>query len=247
MKLSCILTAVNENSLYSDFIPLFIHTWKKLYPNVDIKIIFIINEIPKHLEIYESFFIIFKPLSNISTSFIAQYIRLLYPALLEYDGGILISDIDNIPMNRTYFTKNIETFTNNKWISLRDWKYNNMTSMCWHVAHNSLWKEVFNIHSLNDIKLRIINKYKEINYLKNGWFTDQKDLYKYLEKWPKKKQDYIELKDKDTGYNRLCRLKINVNDKRLIHNIKNGIYSDYHCLRPMKTYQKINQDIFNLL
>ena len=43
MKLDCVLTAVNENHLYLDFIPLFVKTWKKLYPKVDVKIIFIGN------------------------------------------------------------------------------------------------------------------------------------------------------------------------------------------------------------
>ena len=33
MKLDCVLTAVNENELYLDFIPIFIKTWNKLYPD----------------------------------------------------------------------------------------------------------------------------------------------------------------------------------------------------------------------
>ena len=46
MKLDCILTAVNINLLYIDFIPIFIKTWNKLYPLTDIKIILISNNIP---------------------------------------------------------------------------------------------------------------------------------------------------------------------------------------------------------
>tara|TARA_B110000858_G_scaffold197484_1_gene259295 strand:- start:3230 stop:3397 length:168 start_codon:yes stop_codon:yes gene_type:complete len=49
MKLDCILTSVNENKLYLDFIPIFIKTWNKLYPNVDIKIILIAKSIPDNL------------------------------------------------------------------------------------------------------------------------------------------------------------------------------------------------------
>ena len=41
-----------------------------------------------------------KPIENISTSFISQYIRILYPAILNYKSGILITDIDMLPMNR---------------------------------------------------------------------------------------------------------------------------------------------------
>ncbi len=43
MKLDCILTAVNENTLYIDFIPIFIKTWNKLYPSIDVKIILIVT------------------------------------------------------------------------------------------------------------------------------------------------------------------------------------------------------------
>ena len=39
MKLDCILTAVNENPLYIEFIPIFVKTWNKLYPDIDVKII----------------------------------------------------------------------------------------------------------------------------------------------------------------------------------------------------------------
>ena len=39
MKLDCVLTAVNENPLYLEFIPIFIKTWNKLYPGIDVKIL----------------------------------------------------------------------------------------------------------------------------------------------------------------------------------------------------------------
>ena len=46
MKLDCVLTSVNENALYLGFVPIFIKTWNKLYPNVDVKIILIAKQIP---------------------------------------------------------------------------------------------------------------------------------------------------------------------------------------------------------
>ena len=36
MKLDCVLTAVNDDPYYMDFIPIFVNTWNKLYPDVDI-------------------------------------------------------------------------------------------------------------------------------------------------------------------------------------------------------------------
>lgn len=69
MKLDCILTAVNENPLYLDFVPIFIKTRKKLYPSIDIKIILISNKIPDNIKIYSNNIILFEPIKNISTAF----------------------------------------------------------------------------------------------------------------------------------------------------------------------------------
>ena len=98
---------------------LFIKTWAKLYPEVDVKIILISNNIPLNLIQYKNNIILFKPIHNISTNFMSQYIRLLYPSILNYTNGVMITDIDMIPMNRTYYSINIESIADNKFIYLR--------------------------------------------------------------------------------------------------------------------------------
>ena len=72
MKLDCVLTAVNKNKLYIDFIPLFVKTWNKLYPGVDVKIILIANRIPIRFKNYKDNIILFEPIKNVSTSFTSQ-------------------------------------------------------------------------------------------------------------------------------------------------------------------------------
>ena len=157
MKLDCVLTAVNNNPIYIDFIPLFIKTWNKLYPSVDIKIILIHSEIPENIKKYEKNIILFKPLPNVSTSFISQYIRLLYPALLNYENGIMLTDIDILPMNRTYFTKNIKHIPNNKFICMRSGLLSEkQISICYCVSNNKTWGNIFQIKTLEDIKTRLI-------------------------------------------------------------------------------------------
>ena len=51
------------------------------------------------------------------------------------------------------------------------------------------------------------------------------------------------LKDKDTNLKRLDRI-----EKTLPSNInqliKNGYYTDYHCVRPYNKYKNINENIF---
>ncbi len=250
MKLDCVLTAVNEVKLYIDLIPIFIRTWNKLYPAVDIKIVLVADKIPERFSDYSSNIILFKPLPKISTVFTSQYIRLLYPALLNYEHGIMITDIDNFPMNRTFFTENIKDIADNKWVNLRNWKTHNQISMCWQIANKNNWKAVFQISTIQDIKTRLTNRFH--NTKRHKWFIDQLDLYKHVFAWNNKTHRYQNLVDNKTGFKRLDRrlfLKDNIHTlpENIANNIKNGKYSDYHSLRPYEKYKDINEKIYTLL
>jgi hypothetical protein len=255
MKLDCVLTAVNDNPLYIDFIPIFVNTWNKLYPGIDVKIILIAHHIPDKFIKYSNNIILFTPIDNISTCFISQYIRILYPAILNYKNGIMITDIDIIPMNETYFTKYIENLADDLFIYYRgeiDLKYN-MIAICYNVALAKTWGEIFHIQSLDDIKSHLIKKSKEITYIEGhgniGWNTDQLELYKHVMDWNKKTNKYFKLYDKDVQYNRLDRHTFNINNKNIniIKAIKNHRYSDYHLHRPYTQYEHIHNIIFNSL
>lgn len=255
MKLDCVLTAVNESELYIDFIPLFIKTWEKLYPDVDVKIVLISDKIPKKYIEYKEYIILFHPIKNISTSFISQYIRLLYPALLNYKNGILITDIDIIPMNNKYYTENIIPYNNSNFIYYREnvcFKYNQI-AMCYNIATSKVWKNIFNIHTLQDVIDRLINVYKNINYEEghgnNDWCTDQIDLYKYVMKWNDTTKKLICLKENETQFKRLDRHRFKFPlHHQLKEYIQNGFFADYHCLRPNKNnYKEINNYIVDLL
>lgn len=259
MKLSCVLTAVNNNKRYLDFIPLFIKTWNKLYPNVDVKIVLISNEIPEEYLQYKNNIILFEPLENISTAFISQFIRILYPSILNYDGGILITDMDMIPMNNTYYTKNIEKFGNENFIVYRDVliKKYSQYAICYNIAINKIWSEIFNIKSIEDIKQKIIEVYKKNKYIegrgKAGWSLDQQELFKYVNIWHKKTNNRIILRDNQTKYNRLCRsfLKHTISKDKQLKLFKQKIrqhkFSDYHCLVPHKKFEIVNNLIYDML
>ena len=252
MILDCILTSVNENKLYLDFVPIFIKTWKKLYPLIDVKIILISKEIPINLLVYQSNIILFEPINNVLTSFSSQFIRLLYPSILNYKNGIMITDIDMLPMNKTYFTDNIKNIANDKFIYFRGnqcFQYKQI-AMCYNVALPTVWKDIFEIYSVEDIIKaikEIFNNYKIVEgHNKEGWNIDQLILYKKVMNWNKKKESFICLNENITGFNRLSRGR-NINNNEIKEKISKGVYSDYHCLRPMKTYYKINYEFFNLL
>jgi len=254
MKLDCILTATNNNKLYSDFIPTFIKHWKHLVPTADVKILFIDDNIPDEYIAYKDHLILIKPhgeLSNMNTAFIAQYIRLLYPALLNCEGGVMITDMDILPMNSSYYVDNIKNIPDNKFIYLRNvlFEYKEI-AMCYNVACPSVWSDIFQINSIDDIYEQLLTIYKSINYDGNhggsGWTTDQKELYQRVLNWDKKTKNFVFLNDNKTGFLRLDRGTFSI-DQNLINFIKTKKISDYHALRPYSTYKEMNDIITKII
>jgi hypothetical protein len=253
MRLDCVLTSTNDNPLYIDFIPIFIKTWNKLYPDVDVKIILIANNIPDKFIEFKENIILFKPIEHVLTSFTSQFIRLLYPCILDYKNGVLITDIDMLPMNNTYYTKNIIEYDNNNFIYYRDniCSQYEQIAMCYNIATPTIWKDIFKINSVDDI-INYIQKINNENIIKEGhnnagWCIDQITLYNKVMEWNKKTNRFIRLNEQKTGFKRLDRNCFNIENINIRNNISAGKYSDYHCYRPMNKYHNINWEIYNLL
>jgi hypothetical protein len=226
---------------------------------VDVKIILVADEIPPQFMEYKSNIILFKPIENVLTSFTAQFIRLLYPSILNYKNGILITDMDMLPMNRSYYTKNVEPFDNSKFIYYRGdvcFEYKQL-AMCYNIATNEVWRDVFKINNIEDISNYILSVSNSTTIKEGhgnlGWSTDQLVLYEKIMEWNAKTGNLVCLDESKTGYRRLCRdsyYEINNiagNDSHIINNIRKGLYSDFHCCRPMKDYSYINYKVYALL
>ena len=80
----------------------------------------IADKIPDKYKKYEKHIVLFDKIEGVSSVFISQYIRLLYPALLNYKNSVLITDMDMIPMNRKYYVDNIKEINDDKWVYYRD-------------------------------------------------------------------------------------------------------------------------------
>lgn len=245
MKIDFVLTAVNDNPYYYNLYPYVAKVWKEKF-NLDLIIIFIGDKIPTILKEFEHNIILFKPIENIHTIYISQVIRLLYPALFD-NKNILITDLDIIPISKNYFLDNIENIDENHFITYTDRYINQeMYAMCYNLANSNIWKKIFNINSIEDIKNFLINNYnKEYNGKKNcpGWYSDQKILYKYLQKY----NNLIIFNDKQLNYKRLDgkgtkKLKFIIeNLDNILDNIND--YSDFHMLRNYEKYKKILEKI----
>jgi hypothetical protein len=248
MKLQCVLTATTADPLYMDFVPLFVQAWKKLYPTVDVKIILVHDRIPLELERYKDHLILFRPLPRVSNAFVSQYIRLLYPALLtQYDHGILITDVDMLPMSATYYTRSIENVAANAFVYYRDGcTAADEYAMCYNVATPKTWMEVFRIYGIQQLEERLDDLYSLLDHYElagRGWFTDQMDLFKYVTQWNRTTGRFVALNDADTGFRRLCCSTVyeSATDlEQLKSDVAAGTYSDCHCLRPYNEYKDWN-------
>lgn len=239
MKIDKVIVSSNICGHYLELYPLVYRIWKDKF-NLDCYLILISDSIPENLNYLKEYIILFNPIENINSIFTAQFIRILYPALLE--GNILISDIDIFPISENYFINSIKDFQESKFITYTSrYKSQNMYAICYNVANSKIWKQISNIKSLDDIRERIKLTYN-INYTgqKNcdGWFLDQQELYRYVNKWNKISNDLIILEDQKLNFKRLdkrVKKEIVKNIDFYCKNINN--YTDFHCIKP---YSKLS-------
>ena len=256
MLIDFVLTACNNNPKYLNLYPYVYQVWKKKF-NLDCYLILIDDKIPEVLNEYKDYIVLFKPIENINTAYIAQTIRILYPCLFE-DKNILITDVDILPISKKYFIDSIIPYDNNNFIcyTQREQK-RKMIPICYNLANSRIWKEIFNINSINDVKQALINWY-DGNYtgIKNsqGWFTDQKKLFEKVYNWGKSDTNLIILQDKNIGYKRLDKRKKSLvyvlNNKDLVLNdIKEEKYNDFHIFGFGKRdkYKKLVDEILKTI
>jgi hypothetical protein len=247
MKVGTILTACDLNPLYSEFIPNFIKAWNVLFPDADVFIVLIADEIPDSLKPYSKNLRLFKPIPNMHTAFQAQCIRLLYPGQIERNEGVLITDMDMLPMNRSYYVDSIKDISDDTFVTYRDVCLPTEIAMCYNIAIPKVWRDVFGNNSTETL---LQSWYDGSNYDGrhggHGWGTDQQILLKMFNNWNGPK---VTLNDKLTKYNRLDRIHpwIFSDHAQLSKSIQDGIYSDYHCLRPYSQYNEINDFVVSCL
>lgn len=238
MKIDRVVLSSNESKEYLDFWPLVSSAWKKI--GIEPTLIYT-GKIPLKLEN-----VININLPDVDTAFLAQNVRLLAPSLFP-EEVIIISDIDDMPLSKSYFQKNISVYENDQFIIYRpDAVPENMISIMWNVAIGSTWSEIFNIETISDIKKTLIDWYPA-NYKVRGenWYFDQIMLKDKVELFKKKSSNrVVELSDQLTGFNRLNRSKL----KRRFNQfyIDGNDYSDFHMPRPYSKYKKLINKVFEI-
>lgn len=242
MKIGTIVAATDDNPLYSEFIPLFIRSWSHLIPEADICILYIADSLPEALLPYSKFIRLTPPIPGIHTAFQAQCIRLLYPREVTRNEGVLITDMDMLPMNRSYYVDSIRNASDDTFVVYRDVCLPDEISMCYNVALPAIWASVFGSRPTTEL---LEEWYRPSGYDGlhggQGWCTDQRILVKAFNEWNGSK---IVLNDTITKFARLDRvMPMDMWEReraRIRSLILQGYFADYHCLRPYSAYKSWN-------
>jgi hypothetical protein len=186
MKLTTVFSAVNSNPAYYMFIPKQIKFWAKF--NIKFVAVFIGQNMPDELIPYSENIILWDLNPKLNSAFVAQNMRIYYPALLSLpdDEMVMITDMDMLPMSDSYYKTGLENFNIDDFVYYRNID-GNQIYMCYNAAHPKTWAKVFNIVTIKDIEDAI-----NANYNKaydgvpgsSGWFIDQETMYAKLINYP---------------------------------------------------------------
>lgn len=225
-----VILSSNENPMYLQFWPLVAQAWQKL---VGIKpTLFLVAH--EHIPVDETVgdVVRIKPIPGVSTASHAQIIRLLAPIYFENEISI-ISDIDMLPLNKDYFVNSVKNIPDTKLVVYRDMGYGKDSlrfPMCYNAGKGYLFKDVFNVKSIEDIPATIA-KWVQLGC---GWETDEVMLYTHVRKWNKFKANCVFLGHTSMVPQRIDRVDWRYDKTKL----KNRYYIDAHMVRPLEKYYK---------
>jgi hypothetical protein len=175
MRLSCALLASYDTPKTSEMWPIVKKAWWEIV-GIPCIIVYIADTVPEGLR-NDPAVIHFKPIKGMPHSLQAQEVCQMYPALLKGDGGILITDIDSIPVSSSEQVINVINYTTQAPIVCA-------------VSPPSAWARMYGIQTIEDIyskltkiinttikpQITIINSDLTINYMFKLYNISQNEL-----------------------------------------------------------------------
>jgi len=248
LRLTHALVAADLNPRYLDFWPLVRRAWQEV-AELEPVLVLVADEaqVPEHLRA-DPAVRLFAPLPELHTALQAQCIRLLYPALLSAEGGVIISDADMVPMNHRYFHRPTLGVAQSHFVAYRDvYVASGEVPMCYNAALPRTWSTIFEVATLDDVRTRLAQWGAAVEYAGvrggTGWLTDQQLLYRTLLDHGRRSRNVWILDDHYAGYRRLenavllRRGRLDARDRR---RILRGAYSDFHCVHPYGEFRELN-------
>jgi hypothetical protein len=254
LRLSRVLLACDLNPGYLGFWPSTKRAWREI-AGIEPLLVLIADadDVPEELR-DDPDVIPFPPVAGVHTTFQAQCIRLLYPALLDVDGGVLISDIDLYPLRPSYFHDPVSLLDDSFFVTYRDTRlHRREVSITFNAATPATWADVFGVDRPDAVRTRLREWADGRAYDgrrgETGWYSDQHILFDALSAWPARARRHWTLDDDYCGFNRLDRLEL-VHEDGLLPHRRRGLralrYSDYNCLIPYDAYRDVNDLVLEL-
>lgn len=228
IELKRVILSTNDDPLYVEFWPIVAPLWAKM--GLRPTLAFVANE-DSPIDTSLGDVIRFAPLPDVPESLQAQVIRLFLPILFPEDG-CLISDIDMLPISRTYFEEGASHCPENGFLAYRNkapgYEGGGKYPMCYLAAKGHVFQSIFGISQKNQIA-ELIRSWAKAG---QGWYTDELMVYAYAKKWEEKGGKVVRL---NHGIGpRLDRIRWDVDFNAL----DLSEYIDCHCPRPYSLYRE---------
>jgi hypothetical protein len=253
-RLGCVLLACDLNRDYLDFWPSTRQAWKEIV-GLDAILVLVAPDdlIPAELR-GDPAVIPFEPIPGVHSAFQAQCVRLLYPALLETDGAVIIADIDLYPLRASYFYEPIASLDERFFVVYRDERFNRgEVDILFNAALPTTWADVFGVATPEGVRSELERWADGLEYDGRrgwpGWYTDQRTLHQKLASWPARPERLWVLDDQYCRYRRLDRLELSNEDgleAPRVEGIRRLEYSDFTCLVPYAEHREINDRVLEL-
>lgn len=251
LKLSHVVVSSDLNPRYLDCWPLARRAWREI-AGLEPLLVLVAEEAPRDLRADASVHV-FEPLDGIHTALQAQCVRLLHPALVEGASGVLVSDIDMIPLNRSYFHRPAGMICERDFLAYRDVFLDvSEIPICYNAAHPRTWADVFQVTDADEVRSQLLAWATGVHYdgvrAGHGWHTDQTLLYRTLVDRARQKRDVWILDDRFTNLHRLQSPHIGPGGPSgaLAEWIKRGLYSDFHLELPAAKHAETNRRVVDL-
>lgn len=253
LRITHVVVASDLNPRYVEAWDLISDAWPKL-AGIEPRLVLVASreEAPDRL-LADSRVTLFEPLPGVPTPFQAQCIRLLQPALLDVDGGVVISDMELVPLDPAFFHGHAARLDDRFFLSYRDALFpKGQVAIAYNAALPAVWSEIFGVTSAAEVRARLGEWAHELEYdgVRGGvgWYRDQRLLYDHVVPWGRRTGHLWMLDDDHTGFTRLDRLPDDATTlpAAIRRGLERGRYTDFDSLVPHGRHRAVNEEVVEL-
>jgi hypothetical protein len=255
MRLSHVLLGCDLNPRYLESWPLVSRAWEEVAQLEPVLVLVADEDAAPPGLVLDPRVRLFAPLPGVHTAFQSQCVRLLYPALVDAPGAVLISDMELVPMRPGYFHDAVAGVDERFFVPYRGdiFLHREEIAIPYNAARPETWAEIFGVGDQDDVHRRLAEWASGVSYEGvrggSGWYTDQLVLYRTLLPWGEATGRLWLLDDQFTGYNRLERAEVEgeaeVPDE-VRRKIRSRRYTDFNSCIPHSRFAGVNEAVLEL-